>query len=254
MTRRRAALLALAAAAAAPRALRAQGATITGTAAYRERIALPPGAVLEVELVDIARADAPAERIAATRIEVQGQVPIPFTLEYDPARLRPQGRYALQARLSVNGRLAWRNDRIIPVPPGAPPGPVEIPLVRVRQPASGPAPADRAALVGHSWVAEDIGGRGVVDRLRTEITFSAEGRAYGSGGCNRFTGGYELDGATLRLGHMASTQMACVPAAMDQERRFHEALAAVTGWRLDGSILHLTGAAGATLIRLSRAG
>ena len=52
--------------------------TVRGTITWRERIALPPGAVLEVELVDISRADAPAEPIAATRVEVQGQVPIAF--------------------------------------------------------------------------------------------------------------------------------------------------------------------------------
>jgi putative lipoprotein len=114
-------------------------------------------------------------------------------------------------------------------------------------------PRRRAALIGHAWVAEDIGGRGVMDRLRTEITLSPEGRAHGSGGCNRFTGSYELDGASLRFGRMASTRMACAPAAMEQERRFHEALAAVAGWRLEGGLLHLTDAAGASLIRLSRA-
>jgi heat shock protein HslJ len=48
--------------------------------------------------------------------------------------------------------------------------------------------------------------------------------------------------------------MACVPAAMDQEQRFHAALAAVRGWRLDGTILHLADEAGTTLIRLAPGG
>lgn len=247
MRTRRRPLLAVLAAAAAARSASAQPHAVTGMAAYRERIALPPGSVLEVALIDISRADAPAERIAEARIEVQGQVPIPFSLPYDPARIRPQARIAVEARLLVDGRPMWRNAQIVPALTQGAGNAVEVPLVRIRAEAP-------AGLVGSAWIVEDIAGRGVVDRLRTEITFSAEGRAFGSGGCNRFTGGYELDGAALRFGRMASTQMACAPAAMDQERRFHEALEAVRGWRMEGTVLHLTDAAGASLLRLTRAG
>lgn len=247
---RRTALIALGAALALPHAARAQAAAITGTAAYRERIALPPGAVLEVELVDISRADAAAERIAAVRIGVQGQVPIPFTLPYDPARIRPERRYALQARLTADDRMAWRHARVVPVLTQGAGDRADIPLVRI-QPAgdrAGPGP------VGPTWVAEDIGSRGVVDRLRTELTLTAEGRAHGTGGCNRFAGGYTLEGARLRFGAMAMTNMACLPAAMDQEQRFMAALAEVQGWRIADGILHLTNEGGTTVIRLARAG
>lgn len=104
-------------------------------------------------------------------------------------------------------------------------------------------------LLGRAWVAEDIGGRGVVDRARSEITFTAEGRAQGSGGCNRFSGSYTRDGTTLRLGAIAATRMACPPALMDQESRFLAALSEVRGWRVENGLLHLTDASGATVIR-----
>jgi putative lipoprotein len=230
-----------------PVAGRAEPSVITGTVAYRERIALPPGVVLEVALLDIARADAPADRIAEARIPVTGQVPIPFTLPYDPARIVPQGRYSVEARLVLDGRLLFRSDRINPVLSQGAGRQVEIRLARVGGGAT-------QGLAGSDWVVEDIAGRGVVDRLRTSMAFAAQGRVSGSGGCNRFTGGYQQDGPALRFGQMASTQMACVPAAMDQERRFFEALAAVIGWRIENGLLHLTGAGDATLIRLSRAG
>jgi len=246
-TTRRALLLAALAAPAA-----AQGAAITGTATYRERIALRPGAVLEVELHDIARADAPSERIAAARIPVSGQVPIPFALPYDPARIRQQGRYAVRARLLYGDQVAFRSDTVHPVLSGGAGSTVEILLVRARDGAAAPGAAP--GLVGPLWIAEDIAGRGVVDRLQTTLTLGADGRAFGSGGCNRFTGGYALEGASLRFQQMASTQMACVPAAMDQEQRFHQALGAVRGWRLDGAILHLTDGAGGTVVRLARGG
>ena len=40
---------------------------LTGTATYRERIALPPGAVFEATLEDVTRADAPADLEPARR-------------------------------------------------------------------------------------------------------------------------------------------------------------------------------------------
>ena len=43
--------------------------TVRGTAMYRERIALPPGAVLEVSLQDVSLADAPARELGSVRIE-----------------------------------------------------------------------------------------------------------------------------------------------------------------------------------------
>lgn len=243
-TRRILLLLGLAAPAAA------ESAAITGTATYRERIALRSGAVLEVELHDISRADAPSGRIAAVRIPVTGQVPIPFSLPYDPAGVTPGGRYAVRARLLYGDQVAFRSDTVHPVLSMGAGTTVEILLVRARDGAAAPG----AGPVGPLWLAEDIGGRGVVDRLQTTLTLDAAGRAFGSGGCNRFTGGYVLEGATLRFQEMATTQMACVPAAMDQERRFHEALAGVRGWRMENGLLHLTDEAGATILRLSRAG
>ena len=241
--RRRTAILA---SLALPAVARAEAAAITGTVAWRERIALPPGVVLEVALLDTARAGAPAERIAEARIPVAGQPPIAFTLPYDPARIGPRGRYSVEARLVRGGQVLFRGDRISPVLSQGAGHRVEIHLVRM-----GGAPAQ--GLAGSEWVVEDIAGRGVVDRSRTSMAFAAEGRVSGSGGCNRFTGGYAQDGASLRFGRMASTRMACVPAAMDQERRFFEALDSVAAWRIENGLLHLTGAGGATLIRLSRA-
>lgn len=52
----------------------------------------------------------------------------------------------------------------------------------------------------------------------------ADGRITGSGGCNRFMGGYEAQGEQLTIGPLASTFMACEPPIMDQESRYLTAL------------------------------
>lgn len=90
--------------------------TVSGTVAYRQRIALPPNAKLVVRLEDTGRADAPATVIAETTIETNGQqVPIPFTLTYDPAQISPRGRYTVRAQIFYGDQLRWTSTRLYSV-------------------------------------------------------------------------------------------------------------------------------------------
>lgn len=83
-------------------------ATVTGNVTYRPRIALPPNAVLKVSLQDVSRADAPAIVVDEQTIPTNGkQVPIPFTLKYDPNQIKPNYSYAVSARIVVDGKLQW---------------------------------------------------------------------------------------------------------------------------------------------------
>jgi putative lipoprotein len=248
-TTRRAALAAPIAAVTVIGAARAQDGRITGTAMYRERIALPPGAVLEVELRDTSREDAPAAVVAGARIEPAAQVPIPFTLRFDPARIDARGTYAVTARLLVGGQVRFRSERAYPVLTRGGGSTAEILLVGAADQGAGAAPA---ALTGAPWVAQEIGGEAVRGRARPDITFDGQGRAFGMGGCNRFTGGYVLEGAALRFGQAAQTNMACEAPAMATEARFHAALATVRGWRIEGGRLLLLDAGGAAAMRLAR--
>ncbi len=86
----------------------APNASVTGNVVYRQRIALPPSATVEVKLLDVSRADAPAITIAEQTIITNGkQVPIPFTLPYNPAQINPRSTYAVQARILIDGQLRW---------------------------------------------------------------------------------------------------------------------------------------------------
>ncbi|CDX19371.1 Putative lipoprotein (fragment) [Mesorhizobium sp. ORS 3324] len=84
--------------------------TLTGEVTYRERIALPPNAVLSVELADVSLADAPATVIVARRFVPAGQVPIRFEIGFDSKAILPGRTYALQARITVDGRLLFTTD------------------------------------------------------------------------------------------------------------------------------------------------
>lgn len=100
----------------------------------------------------------------------------------------------------------------------------------------GGAPED--LLTGQDWLVEDIGGGGIIDSSHVTLTF-ANGRVSGRAGCNSYFAGYELTGESLRFRQAGATMMACAPALMDQERKFLDALASVTGFDFsdDGALL-----------------
>lgn len=95
--------------------------TISGTVAYRERIALPPNTVAVVRLLDVSRADAPAKVIVQKRITMKGQVPVPFSLTYPLGAIKDSSTYAVDAQLLINGKLRWTStDRYAVITQGNP--------------------------------------------------------------------------------------------------------------------------------------
>ena len=87
-------------------------AKVTGTVTYRERIALPPTAVIKVQLVDVSRADAPAIVLGEQITQAAGkQVPFSFEIPFDPAKIEPRYSYAVQARIEQDGKLRFISDR-----------------------------------------------------------------------------------------------------------------------------------------------
>jgi len=94
---------------AAPAIADAQTATarIVGFATYRERMAMPRGAVFEASLEGEDQWDASGETIGRVRDEDPGQVPIAFEIPYDSRRVDPSGRYVVRASIYVGGRLRF---------------------------------------------------------------------------------------------------------------------------------------------------
>lgn len=91
---------------------------------------------------------------------------------------------------------------------------------------SGCGGAPDALLTGVTWRVEDIDRAGIIDNAEVTLRF-ADGRVFGSGGCNRYNGGYEIGGEGLRFGPAASGMMMCPDALMNLEMSFHKALAGV---------------------------
>ncbi|MDO9434042.1 META domain-containing protein [Hydrogenophaga sp.] len=104
--------------------------------------------------------------------------------------------------------------------------------------ASAPAP-----LVGSEWQLEDLGGRGVLDRVQATLAFPEAGRVAGNSSCNRFFGSYTLMQDKVAFGQLGGTRMACAEAVGDQEARYLDALQKAQRLEVQGKtmLMHVQG-------------
>ena len=119
--------------------------------------------------------------------------------------------------------------------------------------SSGSSPSSGAAtgadpLDGTTWTL-DVAGLNVpgADAVAPTISFS-NASVSGSSGCNNFSGGYTVSGATLTFGPLASTQKACGPVETAVETAVLTRLGKVAGYKVAADTLTLTDASGATLL------
>jgi putative lipoprotein len=89
---------------------------VSGTAWIRQKVALPPDAVLTVTLSDASLADAPSKVLAQKVTRTEGkQAPFSFVLPYNPADIQPNARILLSAAVTINDKLVFITDTVQPV-------------------------------------------------------------------------------------------------------------------------------------------
>lgn len=81
-----------------------------------------------------------------------------------------------------------------------------------------------AELDGRTFLSTGVSGRVLVAGSTVRLAF-AGGRIAASAGCNSMSGAYTLDGSVMRAAQLATTEMACDPALMAQDRWLAELLA-----------------------------
>ena len=230
--------------------------TINGTATYRERMALPPSAVFEATLEDVSRADATADVLGRARIESPGNPPFHFSINYDPVQIIASHTYVVRARVTDGGKLLFTSDQryqVLTLGHGS-----EIAVMMLRRvsatAAAAPATAGDAPLRETYWKLVQLGEKPVTatdqQREANLIFHTDQNRVTGSGGCNRLTGSYTLEGHALRFGGIASTRMACMHG-METETAFLAALEEVRTWKTAGQQLELFDSGGKLLARFT---
>ena len=198
---------------------------LRGTVSYRERIALPANAILEVTLLRVSLSDGSSTVIGIARGRIRGRIPIPYRLPFDDRRLQRGNAYSLRARITVDGTVWFSSEAPKAVANGPIQGDMQVKRVAAKAP-------DRPTPHG-KWLAESIRGGGVIDNLQSTIEIAEDGMVSGNGGCNGFGGKATMTGDKISFGPLAATKMACPPAIMDQEGKFLAALGDARRWMID---------------------
>jgi putative lipoprotein len=228
---------------------------VTGTATYRERMALHSGSVFEATLEDISRADAAAQVIGTSRTENPGNPPFHFSIAYDPEKIITNHTYGVRARVTENGKLLFTSTQryqVLTQGHGS-----EISMMMLQRVASSGAHTASAAPIGDEplretyWKLIELNRKPITtadQQLEAHLVFRTEDRVSGSGGCNRLMGGYTVEGNSLHFKGVASTMMACLHG-MDTERAFVLALNKVETWKITGKHLDLYDKSGGLLAK-----
>lgn len=232
-----------------PRSVVESSAELHGTITYRERMLLPPEAEITVSLEDVSRMDVASTVLAQSSFAADGSPPYAFKLPYDPEALVAGHRYGLRVRIEHEGQLLFSNDTHIDPFAGTAGEPLAIVVRRAGGPSDAPRDPARmppAALTNTYWkvlLIDQVAPVVPATQREIHLVLQDDGIARGHAGCNRFRGSFSQPAAGLSFGGLISTRMACAEG-MDQEQRFLQALAATTGFQLEGDTLALIDAEG----------
>jgi heat shock protein HslJ len=120
--------------------------------------------------------------------------------------------------------------------------------------APAPTPVTAAAFLDREWALVQLGDNsapmGNGGKPVTLTLQSADNRAFGNAGCNRYSGPYTLAGDQLTFGPAISTKMAC-NEGMDVENAFLAMLPSVKSYTATDTSLTLVGDSG-PLARFAR--
>ncbi|MGH7674583.1 MAG: YbaY family lipoprotein [Gemmatimonadales bacterium] len=227
---------------------RAAQPTVRGSVSYRERVALPADAVVDVWITDVSPLIMAQVLLAETTVRSEGrQVPISFELRYDAGMIQPDHVYGIKAVIRSAGEMLFASDTAHLVITKGNPTQVNLWLKRVSE-----GPGATTGLLGTAWRLEDLGGAGVIDNVEVTLEFPEAGKVAGKASCNRFFGTAEVAGGSITLSPLGTTRMACPEAVMNQEGKYLKALHDAERFALEGTALLVYSRGMETPLRFTR--
>jgi putative lipoprotein len=218
---------------------------IEGSVFYRERIALPGNAELEVQVLDITDPNEPLTLLSSGAVKIQGGPPHDFQIEInlaniDTSKLKDRS-YGLRASIHADGKLMFASKGFVDASGGEP---KRILVMRVANNENKVINLLEGTHWGLLTLGSDYADLGAGGK-QLDIRFMAEDtRAAGFSGCNRFSGRYTREDSSdsqgsLTFGPLAGTRMACPQGRGDIELDYLQALEKVTAYRLLDNTLSL---------------
>ncbi|MGB3701947.1 MAG: META domain-containing protein [Anaerolineales bacterium] len=116
------------------------------------------------------------------------------------------------------------------------------------------ADSDTVQLEGTDWLLNSyLNQEGeMVEPLAGTYTsaYFEDGQVNGKASCNGYFGGYQVEGNSISIGPLASTEMFCgnPPGVMDQEFAFLSAMGSAADYAIEGEQLFISDADGATIL------
>ena len=107
-------------------------------------------------------------------------------------------------------------------------------------------------LAGSEWRPSFMSAAELPAGIKMQVEFQPDGRITGSGGCNRFFGGYTISGNHIKIGPLASTRKGC-PGLIKVEAIFFATLQAASSFEQTDTTLILFDASGGRLAQFVRA-
>lgn len=224
--------------------------TLRGTVTYREKLTLPPDAILTTSLEDISNSEASPITIARKTQSVENAPPYTFVLEFDSTRISTHGNYNLMATIGVNDQIMFGNNRVLEPFMQDAIKPLTVTLQSTSSGALG-----KLTLTDIFWKVVKVNGQPVEPTFKDKKPFielaAKSNRVRGFAGCNTFGGGFMTDsnGSGLTFDKLYTTRMACADT-MDFEVEFMALLDKVSSYAISGYYLHLQNSGGDNIISL----
>lgn len=227
---------------------------LKGDVVYRERMALPENAQIEVTLTDKSAQDQSSTVVATTTFTPTASTPFPYELKFDSEALKPGDTYELSARITVDGKLFFASKQNKTLFKGEE---KDTTIFVMRASDSTPDEALNAAqnnkLPEGEWSIIAIQGKNVIERAPATLKIEENNRISGKSGCNSYGGGIKAeDDNKVSLSRMISTQMICDQDLMKQELDLFKAFGLITSYSVSNKELTFFDKDKKPVLKLSR--
>lgn len=193
--------------------------SLTGSVVYRERVPLPPGSSLVVQLLDVTDPAAEPLLVAEQTIITRGEnVPISYAIPFNASQISAERRYAVEASILGEGDLYFATTEFTPVlTADNPTSNVDLLLTQngVKSAAVNES-GEKVTLVGEwVWVRTDNDPLAPTSPFTSTassqyvLTFRDTSTFNSTTDCNRIAGNYVINGKGLTLGAISMTELAC---------------------------------------------
>jgi len=179
-----------------------QTSKLAGTVSYREKIALPAGSEIVAQIRDVTSGQPVV--VAETKITTQGEnVPVPFTISYNPMKISKDGAYDVYATIAIDGQIKWVNIDYTPLlEGGVPKTSVDLMLVFAESSSQISAPD----LSGKVFRAAYFNGAEVPSDANYTLSFNSG--TIVAQICNMISGNFTINGGFIS-GSLITTEKLC---------------------------------------------